>query len=170
VRTQSVMSLLGMQGCAVTRIEHPQRKGRSAVIVHLGRTGRGYRCGAVAHCPSVQIIYDTFPVIRHRRNALHAIRKAELDTAVSRFKGMVASQQFILFSRQAHVRGKAQTALHDILGANRTRLTAHRLHSSIRNPPFKTSAPALPNPTSRPPLPPGTRAPSGEVDTTLLHP
>ena len=120
----------------------------------------------MAHCPSVQIFYDTFPVIRHRSNTLHAVRKAELDKAASRNKGMVAGQQFILFSRHARVRGKA--ALHDILGANRTRLTAHRLHSSIRNPQFKTNAPSLSNPTSRPPLPPGTRAPSGEVDTTIL--
>ena len=120
----------------------------------------------MAHCRSVQIIYDTFPVIRHRRNALHTVRKTKLDTAASRFKWLVAGQQFILFSRHARVRGKA--ALHDILGANRTRLTAHRLHSSIRNPQFKTNAPSLSNPTSRPPLPPGTRAPSGEVDTTIL--
>ena len=105
----------------------------------------------MAHCPSVQIFYDTFPVIRHRSNTLHAVRKAELDKAASRNKGMVAGQQFIL-------------------GANRTRLTAHQLHSSIRNPQFKTNAPSLSNPTSRPPLPPGTRAPSGEVDTTILPP
>ena len=39
--TESVMSLLGMQGFAVTRIEHTHQKGLSAVIVHLGRTGRG---------------------------------------------------------------------------------------------------------------------------------
>ena len=43
MRTQSVTSFLAMQGFAITRIEHTHRKGRSAVILYLGRTDRGYR-------------------------------------------------------------------------------------------------------------------------------
>jgi len=35
------------RGCHHARRTH-SRKGRSAVIVHLGRAGRGYRCRAVA--------------------------------------------------------------------------------------------------------------------------
>jgi transposase len=45
MRNQSVTSLLGIQGFAVKRIEYTHRKARSAVIVHLERTGKGYRCG-----------------------------------------------------------------------------------------------------------------------------
>jgi len=45
VRTQSVTSLLGMQECAITHIEHTHRKGRRAVIVHLGQTGRDTDAG-----------------------------------------------------------------------------------------------------------------------------
>ena len=45
MRTQSVTSFLVMQGCAITRIEHTHRKGRSAVILYLERTGRGTGAG-----------------------------------------------------------------------------------------------------------------------------
>jgi hypothetical protein len=47
VWTQSLTSLLGMQRFAIPRIELTHREGRSAVIVHLGRASKGYRCGAV---------------------------------------------------------------------------------------------------------------------------
>lgn len=84
-----------------------------------------------AHCPSVQIIYDKFHVIRHLLEALNHVRKAELRKAAGRFKGLLAGKKFILLSRQAHVRGKAREALNQILGANRKLLKAHLLKESF---------------------------------------
>jgi hypothetical protein len=60
VRTQSVTSLLGMQGSAITRIELTRREGRSSVIVHLGRACRGYQCAAVPERKKEKSFLDSF--------------------------------------------------------------------------------------------------------------
>ena len=52
MRTQSVTSLLGMQGCAISRNEHTHWKGRSAVVVHLGETGGDAGAGLWPESPA----------------------------------------------------------------------------------------------------------------------
>jgi len=48
VRIQSATPRLCVQELAFTRVEYTHRKGESAVIVHLGRTGRRFRYRAVS--------------------------------------------------------------------------------------------------------------------------
>lgn len=85
------------------------------------------------HCPDVKIIYDKFHVISHLLKALNEVRKQELKKAATRFKGMLAGKKFILLSRQAHVRGKARTALNNLLTANHRLLKAHLLKESFNH-------------------------------------
>ena len=83
------------------------------------------------HCPSIQIIYDKFHVIRHLLVALNEVRKAEFQGATKRLRGLLSGKKFILLSRQAHVRGNARQALHQVLGASRKLFKAHLLKESF---------------------------------------
>lgn len=83
------------------------------------------------HCPGIQIIYDKFHVIQHLLKALNTVRKAELNKAAGRFKGLLAGKKFILLSRMAHVRGKRREALNDLLAASPKLLKAHLLKESF---------------------------------------
>ena len=90
-----------------------------------------FRNSFKAHCPGIQIIYDKFHVIRHLLDALNDVRKSELSKAGKRFKGLLAGKKFILMSRMARVRGKARTALTDLLAASPKLLKAHLLKESF---------------------------------------
>ena len=81
----------------------------------------------------VEIIDDTFHVIRHLLEALNDVRKAELRKAAGRFKGLLAGKNFVLLARRAHVRGQAREALNELLGASRTLLKAHVLKESFNH-------------------------------------
>ena len=92
---------------------------------------RPFKNSFKAHCPSVEIIYDKFHVIRHLLEALNKVRKAELRKAASSFRGLLAGKKFILLSRQSRVRGKAREALNQLLTANKRILKAHLLKESF---------------------------------------
>jgi len=83
------------------------------------------------HCPSIQIIYDKFHIIRHLLEALNKVRKSELRRTSGKFKGLLIGKKFILLSRQAHIRGNARAALNSLLKANRRLFKAHLLKESF---------------------------------------
>jgi transposase len=107
-------------------------KSRAKLITHaVMDMGKAFRKSFIKHCPTVQIVYDKFHVIRHLLDALNEVRKSEMRKAAGHFKGLLRGKKFILLSRQAHLRGKARQALQQLLGANRRLLKAHLLKESF---------------------------------------
>lgn len=108
-------------------------KGRAALVTHaVMDMYRAFENSFRAHCgPGLQIIYDKFHIVRHLNNALNAVRKSALHSALGRFKKTLSGKKFILLSRRARIRGKARTALNDVLIASPKLYKAHLLKESF---------------------------------------
>jgi transposase len=107
-------------------------KRRAKLITHaVIDMWKAFRNSFTKHCPSVQIIYDKFHVIRHLLGALNEVRKSEMRKATGGFKSLLAGKKFILLSRRSRVRGKAREALNELLSVNPKLLKAHLLKESF---------------------------------------
>ena len=105
---------------------------RAAQITHaVMDMGKAFRRSFEAHCPGIQVIYDTCHVLRHLLTALNEVRKQELQRAGQKFRGLLAGKKFILLARRRTLRGEARQALRDLLGANRRLFKAHLLKESF---------------------------------------
>ena len=86
-----------------------------------------FRC----HCPSIEIIYDKFHVIRHLLNALNEVRKSEFRKRGGKMKGLLCGKKFILLSKAKNLKHKAREALKELLSINHRLYKAHLLKENF---------------------------------------
>jgi transposase len=69
-----------------------------------------FRNSFTKHCRGIKIIYDKFHVIQYLQEALNDVRKAELSTALGRFKKTLSGKKFSLMARQRYPRRQPEAS------------------------------------------------------------
>ncbi|MCL4485446.1 MAG: transposase [Nitrospirae bacterium] len=94
-------------------------------------TWKPFRKSLLAHCPTAQIIYDKFHVIRHLLEAVNEVRKQESKKPGDRMKGLLGGKKFVLLSRRSNLKREGRKALEELLLVSPCLLKAHFLKETF---------------------------------------
>ena len=107
-------------------------KDRARLVTHgVMDMWKPFRKSLLAHCPTAQIIYDKFHVIRHLLEAVNEVRKQEFKKLGARMKGLLGGKKFVLLSRRSNLKREGRKALEELLLVSPRLLKAHFLKETF---------------------------------------
>ena len=112
----------------ISALEGP--RGPELLNIVEGRKEKSLR----THCPTAQVIFDKFHVIRHLLEAVNEVRKQEFKRLGDRMNGLLAGKKFVLLSRRSNLKRegrKALKALEELLLVSPRLLKAHFLKETF---------------------------------------
>ena len=107
-------------------------KDRARLITHgVMDMWTPFRKSLRTHCPTAQVIFDKFHVIRHLLDAVNEVRKQEFKRLGDRMKGVLAGKKFVLLSRRSNLKREGRKALEELLLVSPRLLKAHFLKETF---------------------------------------